>query len=244
MYPTSLFVATTGDIYIGNDYKATTPPKNWRSRISKWSLSTKSFSIILGVDKSCTGLFIDANNTLYCSMTEKHQVVKKSLNDNVNTSITAAGTGQQGLQANKLQKPYGIFVDIKFHLYVADCGNDRIQRFKPGQLNGTTVVGSTAPETTTLKCPTGIVLDADGYIFIVDSKNNRIVGSGAHGFRCLVGCSTKGGSESHQLHNPRGLSFDSSGNIFVVDWGNSRIQKFTLAKKSCGKYDVELLDRH
>jgi hypothetical protein len=120
---------------------------------------------------------------------------------------------------------------------VADYSNSRIQLFRSGQLTGTTIAGSTSLTTTiTLNDPTGIVLDADKYLFIVDYGNSRIVGSGPTGFRCLVGCSLSAGSASNQLNNPWSLSFDSYGNMFVTDRGNSRIQKFSLMNNSYGKY--------
>ncbi|CAF4128305.1 unnamed protein product, partial [Rotaria sordida] len=70
------------------------------------------------------------------------------------------------------------------------------------QLNGITLAGNGAINTITLNCPSGIVLDADNYLFIVDSSNHRIVRSGPNGFRCLVGC-YGGGSASNQLLNPQ-----------------------------------------
>ncbi|CAF5055428.1 unnamed protein product, partial [Rotaria sp. Silwood1] len=87
-----------------------------------------------------------------------------------------------------------------------------------------TVAGNGAPSTITLSCPSGIVLDGDGNLFIVDKDNHRIIESGENGFRCVVGCHGKG-SAPNQLSNPTSLSFDSYGNIFVTDRGNSRIQK-------------------
>ena len=77
-------------------------------------------------------------------------------------------------------------------------------------------------------------MDADGYLFIVDSSNHRIVGSGPGGFRCVVGCSGSSGPGSYQLNGPQTMSFDSDGNIFVADSGNGRLQKFLLAQNSCG----------
>ena len=116
------------------------------------------------------------------------------------------------------------------------CGNNRIQRFQLGQLNATTVAGTGAANTIDLNWPTGIVLDVDGYLFIVDENNHRIVGSGPHGFRCLVGCSNTKGAQSHQLDYPQTIAFDSFGNMFVTDRDNHRVQKFILATNSCGKY--------
>ncbi|CAF1574653.1 unnamed protein product, partial [Adineta steineri] len=144
----------------------------------------------------------------------------------------AAGTGVDGSASNKLGDPRGIFVDVNLDLYVADYNNDRVQLFQSGESNGITVAGSTSVNPTiTLECPNGIVLDAEKYLFVVEQRYHRIVGSSLNGFRCLVGCYEKS-SQSSQLSSPFSLSFDHSGNIFVADQRNSRIQKFLLMKDS------------
>jgi hypothetical protein len=116
---------------------------------------------------------------------------------------------------------------------VADYGNNRIQQFPSGQLNGTTVNTGTI----SLYHPTSVILDGNGYFFIVDNANHRIIGSGPNGFQCIAACSGSYGSSSSQLYNPLGLSFDSYGNIFVADQYNNRIQKFLLVSNSCSKYN-------
>ncbi|CAF1545997.1 unnamed protein product [Adineta ricciae] len=78
-------------------------------------------------------------------------------------------------------------------------------------------------------------MDADNNLFILDSSNNRIVGSSVNGFRCIVGCLGTSGSASYQLNSAWSLSFDSTGNIFVSDSGNGRIQKFALSKNDCNQ---------
>ncbi len=226
--PSSVFVATNGDIYVDNS--------DMTIRVDKWSLNTNTSIVAMYVDDNCYGLFVDISNTLYCSMTYRHQVVKRWLDDNATMLTTVAGTGFYGSALNMLDRPYGIFVDINFDLYVADAGNNRIQLFRSGQLNGITVAGSGSSTTTiTLNIPTAVVLDADGYLFIVEFGSYRIVGSGPTGFRCLVGCSDGGGSTSTQLLEPTSLSFDSYGNMFVTDTSNHRIQKFVLSTNSCSK---------
>ena len=92
-----------------------------------------------------------------------------------------------------LSHPTGIFVTESLDLYVAEWGNDRVQLFRSGELNGTTVAGNGSIGTISLYGPTGVVLDADGYLFIVNYGSGSIVGSGPYGFRCLVGCSGGGG---------------------------------------------------
>jgi hypothetical protein len=225
----SIFVTITGNIYVDNGIL--------NGRIDKWISNTNTSIPVMYVKSPCFGLFVDINDTLYCSMQVADQVVKKWLNDNTTTVTPAAGTGVKGSDSNMLNSPVGIFVDINFDLYVADQFNHRIQLFQSGQLNGTTIAGGGLSSTTiTLYYPTGIVLDADKYLFIVDNGNARIAGSGPNGFRCLVGCFGRGNA-SNQLSYPMTLSFDIYGNMFAADRGNNRIQKFLLLTNSCGKYE-------
>jgi hypothetical protein len=225
--PLSLFVTSNGDIYIEDGYS--------NGRVQKWIAKTNTIVTVMNVNSQCSGLFVDTNDTLYCSMALNHQVVKKSLkNPEMTSVIVAAGTGSPGSAFNELDWPKGIFVDVSFDLYVADYGNHRVQLFQSGESNGIIVAGSTSPNPTiNLNCPTGIVLDAEKYLFIVDSGNHRIVGSGLNGFRCLVGC-YRSGSQSNPLDRPFSLSFDRFGNMFVADERNNRIQKFEYLEKSCG----------
>ncbi|CAF0808178.1 unnamed protein product [Adineta steineri] len=221
--PHSLFVTSNGDIYIDDGKE--------NGRVQKWSAKTSTFVTVMNVNSSCWGLFVDINNTLYCLMRDHHQVVKRSLNDAVMTSNhVVAGTGIEGSGLYELSGPRGIFIDVNFDLYVADCQNNRVQLFFPGKSNGITVAGSESlSPTVTLSCPSGIMLDAEKYLFIVDRDNHRIIGSSLNGFRCLVGC-YETGSQSNQLYLPSSFSFDRSGNIFVTDKSNHRIQKFLLMK--------------
>jgi hypothetical protein len=227
-FPSSLFVTSNGDIYIDDG--------EWNGRVQKWIEKTNTFVTVINVQSSCYGLFVDTNDTLYCSMPDRHQVVKRSLNDPDMTSISvAAGTGSQGSAFNQLNQPWGIFVDVNLDLYVADCENDRIQLFQSGESNGITVAGYGSPNPTiNLNRPKGIVLDAENNLFIVDSGNHRIVGSDLNGFRCLIGCYGQR-SQSNRLSYPNSFSFDHSGNMFVTDQRNSRIQKFEYLKICFGK---------
>ncbi|CAF1273766.1 unnamed protein product [Rotaria sordida] len=167
-------------------------------------------------------------------MGDYHQVTKQSLDD-ANTITTIAGTNFAGSASNMLNTPYGIFVDNNFNLYVADCGNNRVQFFLFGESEGTTVAGSEAAISFPLSCPTAVTVDGADYLFIVDSGNNRIIKSSAEGFQCVIGCSTAYGSAADQLASPWTLAFDHQGSIFVADTNNGRLQKFDIATNSCGE---------
>ena len=220
----SMFVALNGDIYFDNGFA--------RGRVEKWSFSTSTITPVLSVNGSCAGLFIDQNDTLFCSLSNLHQVVKSSLDNNLNTSSIAAGMGIAGSTATMLNAPQGIYVDANLNLYVADCGNDRVQLFASMQLSAMTVAGNGSSGTMALDCPTSITFDLDGYLFVVDSFNHRIIGSGPSGFRCVAGCSGPG-STSSQLSFPQSIAFDSYGNMLINDRNNSRIQRFQLLPSPC-----------
>ncbi|CAF1467981.1 unnamed protein product [Adineta ricciae] len=225
----TLFVNKEGDIHAGNS--------EFIIRKTFWYPIKPYTERAMKISGPCTGLFIDKNNYLYCSLMNSHRVDKINLNDEtIMQSIVAAGTGCPGPLLNMLDHPHGIFVDMNIDLYVADTYNNRVQRFTADQFHGITVAGFGAQVHFILNRPTNIVLDADGYLFIVESQSHRIVRSIPNGFRCLVGCSSKSGTSSSQLHNPQVMAFDKIGNIYVTDTNNRRIQKFNVRVWSNGTY--------
>jgi hypothetical protein len=218
--PYSIFVTTTGDIYVNND--------NSTGQVDKRVLNTNNSTAVMQAGQVCYGLFVDLNDTLYCSMRDLHQVITISLYSTSEVLTILVGTGCAGADPDQLNSPYGIFVNTNFDLYIADCGNNRIQKFQSNQINGTTVPGNMP-----LNCPTGVVLDGGENVFIVDSGNNRIIRSQSYGFQCLVGCNVGSGPAANQLSNPQNMAFDSYGNIYVTDRNNSRIQKFIVNNLCC-----------
>ena len=229
-----IFVTDLGNIYVDNG--------NDLNRVEQRVGNVSNTTWGMDVSRACYGLFVDAHNYLYCSMKELHQVVKVSLDiSSINSTNMIAGTGCEGNEANELRRPYGIFVNDSFDLFVADCGNNRIQLFKSGQINGSTVVGSGAPnQTISLNCPTGIIFDADGQMYISDNHNHRIVTSGPMGSRCIIGCTNvpRCVNLPRLLEEPQALSFDSYGNLYVTEWIRHQLKKFFLASNSCCTYRI------
>ena len=225
-WPLSAFATINGDVYVDDGYS--------NDRVTRWSNQSNNSQTVMHINGSCYDLFVDNNNTLYCSLGNSHQVIKYSLYNNSSSSIVSAGNGSAGSTSELLNLPRGIYVDWNLNLYVADCRNDRIQFFPAGQSNGTTVTTNGATGLIILSCPSDVVLDAEQNLFIVDGNNHRVIGSYANGFRCIAGCLGPHGSFSSSLFYPRSMAFDSYGNIFVADTGNRRIQKFTLLSNTCG----------
>ena len=226
--PTSIFVTEDSQIltYHGCPNK----------RIDRWNQTNMSSLPSMDFYADCDHLFVDHNYKVYCSQTQQHQVVIKT-NLNITTEFAIiAGTGTPGSHSNMLNSPRGIFVTVNLSLYVADCNNGRVQLFPKNQTDGITVFGNNPNNIISLDCPTGITLDAENNLFIVDSNQHRIIGSDTAGFRCIVGCSGSPGSSADRLYYPSILHFDSFGNLFVLDSGNRRIQKFILTHRGyCSK---------
>ena len=212
------------------------------NQVNLWSTNGTRSHPVMFINSYCRGLFVDGNNTLYCSLSAISQIVSKSLFDSTNTLRVVAGTGCYGSSSDMLFSPQGIFVDLNFSLYVADSENHRIQRFTAGQMTATTVAGKGASGSIFLSSPTDVTLDGAGYLYIVDTYHHRIIGSGPDGFRCVAGCMTSSGPASHQLSRPQGMSFDRDGNMWVADYDNRRVQKFMLRNHTTGKHDLIALN--
>ena len=221
-------IANNGDVFVstGSSYYQIT----WPTWIGTVGGST------IGINESCFSLYADQNNSLYCSMNARHMVVKRSFSSASNATVIVAGNGSAGSASSTLSSPRGILVTVSLDLYVADCGNNRVQLFSLGQLSGTAVAGNGASGTIAMSCPAAVSLDADGYLFIVDQNNHRVVGAGPTGYRCIVGCAGQNGSASFQLLYPSYLAFDVDGNLFVNDASNGRIQQFMLGSNACSEW--------
>ncbi|CAF1216235.1 unnamed protein product, partial [Adineta ricciae] len=229
-YPYGLFITNNGDLYIDNGFL--------KGRVDKWSLSENRSSTVMLVTGSCYSLFIDIYDNLYCSLGALHKIIKKSIYTPTNASQLIAGNGTNGTDSNLLNQPYGIFVDIALNLYVADCGNNRVQRFPSGQVTATTVTANSSLYGISLSSPTAVILDKGNNLFIMDSHNNRIVVVGSMGTKCLIGCTSINMASSSILNAPLMFTFDRDGNIFVTDYGNDRIVKFRFIEDSCAQTTV------
>lgn len=75
--------------------------------------------------------------------------------------------------------------------------------------------------------PHDMVMDSNGYVYVVDNLNDRIQKLDATG--AFISSWGGTGSANGQFDNPASIAVDSLDNIYVVDAGNDRIQKFTSA---------------
>ena len=222
-----LFIDTINDIYFAHSAGG--------ARVIKRSLNNSNVDNITILSRLCYAIFIDVNDTFYCSLFMGHRVGVVFLQNTSSTPMTRAGNGTNGSATNQLNRPWGIFVDINLNLYVAEYGNDRIQRFRPNEYDAMTVAGRGIPNGLMLQRPTDVIVDGHNHLYIADNRNHRIIRITGNDYQCLAGgCRYRKGSSSYQLSQPYSLRFDSYGNLFVADESNRRIQKFLLLSE-CGR---------
>lgn len=159
------------------------------------------------------------------------------------TDFTSNGSATS---AAGLNYPIKAITDASGNLWVADCSNNRVVEYKTPFSTGmsaTTVLGepdmntSTGGSTsTTLSCPSGMVFDSHGNLWVSDYDNSRIVEfktpftSGMAASVALgqpdLSSATCNTSATELCYPWEGLAFDSKGNLFVGDYGNCRIVEY------------------
>jgi sugar lactone lactonase YvrE len=131
--------------------------------------------------------------------------------------------GSTGTTDGKFNNPRAMAIDGSGNIFVADYGNNRVQKFDSSGVY-LSQFGSAGTGNGQFDGPTAIAFDGSGNIFVADWFNNRVQKFDSSG----VYLSQFGtvGTGNGQFQNPAGLVIDGSSNIFVADSGNNRVQKF------------------
>ncbi len=144
-------------------------------------------------------------------------------------SISALGVisgrtiGSTGTEPGSLKNPRGLSVDGSGNFWVADTGNDRLQKFsREGSLLH--VIGKSGVGEGEFRSPSGIAVGPKGNICVADTGNRRVQVFNAKGL--FLGAFGKSGKLAGQFWEPVDLAVDGSENIYVVDRGNDRISKY------------------
>ena len=134
------------------------------------------------------------------------------------------GPGPLELGDGQFQRPTGVAVAPSGSVYVADWGNDRIQKF-----NGTGTFirtwGTKGNANGQFQRPSGVAVGPSGSVYVADERNDRIQRFTEDGdFELAWGGE---GTAEGQFRDPLGVAVDSSGRVYVADERNDRIQRFT-----------------
>jgi hypothetical protein len=120
-----------------------------------------------------------------------------------------------------------ITVDKDGNFYVADTGNNRIQKFSPSRSHLATWGGpDPGSGDGQFNGPTSVAVDYDGNIYVTDKGNSRIQMLNSSG--AFVASWGSYGSDANQLNTPGGLAVNSvTGDLYAVDTINGRIHSFS-----------------
>jgi sugar lactone lactonase YvrE len=233
--PAELKIDTHSNLYVDD---------NNHCRVMLWRKNASSGVVVVG-NGTCSntnngigdslGLARDSQGNLYVSDKDNHRIMKWPPNATV--GILVAGTpGVSGNSNQLLNNPYGLYLDEhNSYLYVADTGNNRIQRYTLGTAaNGTTVAGGNGPGSNSnqLNGPHSVYVSMNnGDIYIADRVNNRIQrwSTGASSGVTIAGVSGMNGVDASMLNSPVGVIMNMNETfLYVSDRDNNRVQRYQL----------------
>lgn len=177
-------------------------------------------------------VWVDSNGNILIADADNGRIQKWA--SGASSGVTVAGvTKSLGSNANQLNNPFGICLDNSGNLYIADSGNNRIQKWSPGANVGVTVAGGNGrgSNANQLADPYAVAVDINGNIYVSDLGNYRIQ-KWAPGAKSgeTVGGGNGQGPGANQI-TPLGITLDSQGNIYCTDYDNHRIQKIVPGSK-------------
>jgi sugar lactone lactonase YvrE len=155
----------------------------------------------------------------------------------VATSLVATATasgfgfvrawGTHGAADGQFESPSAIAVDRDGNLYVADTGNNRVQKFD-SQGNFLAKWGTAGTGNGQFSAPRGITVDTLSYVYVADTLNSRFQQFDAATGLYLLQRGTFGSGPT-QFRYPVGIGTQTSGLILVADTQNSRLFRYDSA---------------
>jgi serine/threonine protein kinase, bacterial len=190
---------------------------------------------------------IDLEGNLFISDRSNNRIRKVNANGIIST---IAGLGKPGFggdfgPADKalLKYPFGISLDNKGSLYIADRGNNRVRKIDPQGVI-TTIAGDGShffggdygpANQSSLSFPTDVAVDSSGTIYIADRNNNRVRKIDQLGvITTLMGLGQKEFNGDNEiaaettLHLPFALALNGEDRLLVVDRNHFRIREVKL----------------
>jgi sugar lactone lactonase YvrE len=154
---------------------------------------------------------------------------------------TLAGDGIPGAvdgpaAASRFDDPFGVAVDRRGTIYVADAGDsNRIRTIAPDGTVATVAGGKEGFQdgigaAAAFHTPSGLAFDHEGNLFVADTGNHAIRRIAKDGtVTTLAGDGTPGDQDgigrAARFHGPVGIAVDDAGTVYVADTYNDRIRR-------------------
>lgn len=125
-----------------------------------------------------TGIYFDSStNSIYIANWGGNNIVQWVIGESNWTLVCGSFIAESGDSSILLNGPYDVTLDYLGNIYVADTTNQRIQMFKNGQINGTTIISSAGKAGNShglLNNPYSVQLDTSLNIYVADTFNDRV----------------------------------------------------------------------
>jgi sugar lactone lactonase YvrE len=157
------------------------------NRVMRYTLNSTVGTLVAGGNAAGTnstqlnsprGLCFDSStNSLLIANSNSHNVVRWIIGASSWVIFAGNSNGVSGNGPTGLYYPWDVKIDPMGNIYIVDRDNDRIQFFRAGQTNGTTIAGVsgvTGTSSLNLNQPLGIALDSQYNLYVSDTYNNRI----------------------------------------------------------------------
>jgi len=171
------------------------------------------------------GVAIDGTGNVYVADAGNNRVVKFSPAGQYVSSLTTSGLVTNGKPV-LMRGPQGVAADKDGNVYVADTGNNRVEKFdSTGAFGLAFTVSGLGMNNGKLNQPQGVAVDKDGNVFVADTGNNEIeqftpAGTLSTAWNSNGNAMLKNGS----MNKPRGIAVDKHGTVFVADTGNDQVE--------------------
>jgi DNA-binding beta-propeller fold protein YncE len=143
------------------------------------------------------------------------------------TSSSVFGTS--GSESEKLSKPAGVTVDSEGHIWVADLGGNRVEKFS----STGTFLASYSPDS--MLEPAGIAFSAaTGNVYVTNRGRDRVDQISTSG--TLVRSFGGEGSELSKLNHPNQVAIDTHGDVWVADTTNKRVNEYSASGTYLGGF--------
>jgi sugar lactone lactonase YvrE len=237
-FASGLYVDTSGNVYVADLLN---------HRVQKWAPGATTGITVAGGNGAGAasnqlntphGIFVDTSGNLYIADSKNHRIQKWE--SGATQGSTVAGGNGIGVSAHdinvfdKLNNPQGVFVTDDGNVYVADTGNNRIQKWTPGATSGIRVAGGGefGVNHNLLAHPNNVFVTPSRDIYVADSENSRIQKwrEGSVDILNATGWHDEG-YEVYQTNFSIGVFVDPLENMYIADYYNHRIQKWKVARQ-------------
>lgn len=165
-------------------------------------------------------LAINSLDTVFVADTGNHRVAKYAPGGGTWSYQSMIGTAGAGNGPGEFNAPRGVSVDGAY-LYVADTGNNRVQKFNAA--SGTLAVASAtrAADNSLLAQPASVLATSTG-IVVTDTLNRRLV----HYDQLLTAVADYDGSDTRvgSMREPASLAAAPGGRMLLLERAGSRVQ--------------------